>query len=205
VSNVGARRSVRRSADRHRRHAAVCVVPTGRPTVDRAWVFRARFNRRRSLRAPPKQFHEANTMGLLSRLMGSAPAKKATDDVLLLHGMLLMAGADGSIEQAELSTVQAFYDTLPEFQGKKFDDLLAQANRIVAKHGGLKDSIKALGEIESPAVRRKCFVLAADIAMASGDIDDAEDKLLEAMQRLLGIDDAFAARVIEVLQTKYTV
>lgn len=144
-------------------------------------------------------------MGLLSRLMGSAPAKKATDDVLLLHGMLLMAGADGSIEQAELSTVQAFYDTLPEFQGKKFDDLLAQANRIVAKHGGLKDSIKALGEIESPAVRRKCFVLAADIAMASGDIDDAEDKLLEAMQRLLGIDDAFAARVIEVLQTKYTV
>ena len=33
----------------------------------------------------------------------------------------------------------------------------------------------------------------------------AEDKLLEAMQRLLGIDDAFAAKVIEVLQTKYTV
>ena len=41
--------------------------------------------------------------------------------------------------------------------------------------------------------------------MASGDIDEAEDKLLETMQRLLGIDDDFAHKVIEVLQTKYTV
>ena len=41
--------------------------------------------------------------------------------------------------------------------------------------------------------------------MASGDIDEAEDTLLETMQLLLGIDDAFASRVIEVLQTKYTV
>ena len=89
-------------------------------------------------------------MGLLSRLMGSAPAKKA-------------------------------------------------------KFGGLKDSIKALGDSESPAVKKKCFVLAADIAMASGDIDEAEDTLLETMRLLLGIDDAFASRVIEVLQTKYTV
>lgn len=142
-------------------------------------------------------------MGLLSRAMGNAPTKKASDDVLLLHGMLLMAGADGSIEQAELSMVQAFFDTLPELKDKSFDELLAQANRIIAKHGGLKESIAALGDIESPAIKKKCFVLAADIAMASGDVDEAEDKLLEAMQRLFGIDEAFAAKVIEVLQVKY--
>ena len=105
-------------------------------------------------------------MGLLSRLMGggAANAKKATDDVLLLHGMLLMAGADGTIEQSELSTVQAFFDTLPEFKDKSFDELLSQANRVVAKHGGLKQSINALGEIQSPAIKKKCSVLAADIA-----------------------------------------
>jgi len=142
-------------------------------------------------------------MGLLSRLMSGGSAKKASDDVLLLHGLLLMAGADGSIDQSELSTVQAFYDTLPEFKDKKFDELLSQANRLVARHGGLKESIKALGDIESPAVKKKCFVLAADIAMASDDIDEAEDKLLETMQRLLGIEDDFANKVIEVLQSKY--
>lgn len=143
-------------------------------------------------------------MGLLSRLVGGAPAKKATDDVLLLHGMLLMAGADGAVEQGEIATVEAFFNTLPEFDGKNFGELLNQANKIVAKHGNLRESIKALGEIESPAVKKKLFVLAADIAMSSGDIDESEDKMLETMQRLLGIDDALATKVVEVLQIKYT-
>lgn len=144
-------------------------------------------------------------MGLFSRLKRNAPAKKATEDALLVHAMLLMAGADGSIEKAELSTVQAFFDTLPEFKGKSFDDLLAQANDIVARHGGLKSSIQSLAEIESPAIKKKCFVLAADIALASGDVDEAEDKLLEAMQRLLGVDDELAQKIIEVLEIKYRV
>ncbi len=144
-------------------------------------------------------------MELLSRLMGPAPARKATDDVLLLHAMLLMAGADGSIEQSELSTVQAFYDTLPEFKDKSFDELLRLANRLVARCGGIKESITALADIESPAVRKKCYVLAVDIAMASGDVDESEHKLLETMRLLLGIDDDFAAEVTEVLQTKYAI
>jgi uncharacterized tellurite resistance protein B-like protein len=142
-------------------------------------------------------------MGLLSKLMGTAPTKKATDDVLLLHGMLLMAGADGSIEGSEIATVEAFFNTLPEFKGKQFQELLAQANKVVAKHGNLRESIKALGDISSPAVKKKLFVLAADIAMSSGDIDEAEDKMLETMQRLLGVDDATAQKVLEVLQLKY--
>lgn len=52
-------------------------------------------------------------MGLLSRLTGAKPAKAPTDDVLLIHGMLLMAGADGAIEASEMSTVQSFIDVLP--------------------------------------------------------------------------------------------
>ncbi len=53
-------------------------------------------------------------------------------------------------------------------------------------------------------MKKKLFVLAADIAMSSGDIDESEDKMLETMQRLLGIDDALATKVVEVLQIKYT-
>jgi uncharacterized tellurite resistance protein B-like protein len=143
------------------------------------------------------------TMGLFKGTLAKKPMQQPGDDVLLLHGMLLMAGADGSIEQAELSTVQAFLDTLPEFNGKRFDDLLTQANRLVKTHGGIKESIQALSSIESPAIKKKCFVLAADIALSSGDVDATEEALLQSMQRLLGIDDAFAAQVVEVLQTKY--
>ncbi len=145
-------------------------------------------------------------MGLLAKVTsGSQPVKKATDDVLLLHGLLLMCSADGVMEGSEMATLEAFYNTLPEFDGKDFDELLAQANKVVARHGNLKESVKAVAEIGSEAVRKKLFVLSADIAMSSGDVDEAEDRMLEAFQRLLGIDDATATKVLEVLSLKYAV
>ena len=143
-------------------------------------------------------------MGLLAKVTsGSQPVKKASDDVLLLHGLLLMCSADGVMEGTEMATLEAFYNTLPEFDGKDFDELLAQANKVVARHGNLKESVKAVAEIQSEAVRKKLFVLAADIAMSSGDVDESEDRMLEAFQRLLNIDDATATRVLEVLSMKY--
>ena len=144
-------------------------------------------------------------MGLLSRLMGSKPTKAPTDDVLLIHGMLLMAGADGSIEAKELSTVQAFIDVLPEFHGKDIDDLISQGQRLVSRAGSLKESVKAIGELSSPTLKKKLYTLAVDLAMSSGDIDEKEDQLLETYQRLLGIDDAFAEDCITVMAAKYSV
>lgn len=52
-------------------------------------------------------------MGLLSRLTGMTSTKKPTDDVLLVHAMLLMAGADGYIDDEEIATVEGFAMTLP--------------------------------------------------------------------------------------------
>jgi tellurite resistance protein len=143
-------------------------------------------------------------MGLLSRLTANVmPAKKPADEVLLFHGMLLMAGADGALEEEEKSTVSAMFDTLPEFAGKDFGEMLAQANKVVARYGNLKESVKALAEIQSPKIQMKCFVLAADIAMSSGDVDESEDKLLETMQRMFNISDENAGKVLEVLSWKY--
>ena len=143
-------------------------------------------------------------MGLLSKLTSKVtPQKKAGDDVLLLHGLMLMAGADGVIEQREIDTLRQFWSTLPEFAGKDFDDTLDQANKVVAHYGNLKESIKALADIESEAVRKKLFVLAADMAMSSGDVDESEDEMLESMQRLLNIEDDIATKCLEVLTIKY--
>jgi len=144
-------------------------------------------------------------MGLLSRITGAKPSKAPTDDVLLIHGMLLMAGADGTIEASELSTVQAFIDVLPEFKGKDIDALVSEGRKIIARSGGLKESVKALGELSTPTLKRKLYTLAVDLAMSSGDIDEKEDQLLETYQRLLGIDDAFAQKCIEIMGVKYQV
>jgi len=143
-------------------------------------------------------------MGLLSRLTSSVmPQKKADDEVLLLHGMLLMAAADGSLDDEEKACVSAMFDTLPEFKGKDFGQMLQQANKVVSRFGNLKDSVKALAEIKNPTIQKKCFVLAADIAMSSGDVDESEDKLLETMQRMFNISDDDAGKALEVLSWKY--
>jgi uncharacterized tellurite resistance protein B-like protein len=145
-------------------------------------------------------------MGLLSKTAtGVTINKKATDDVLLLHGLMLMASADGVIEAREMCTLEAFYNTLPEFDGKEFDDLMAEANKVVARYANLQESVKAVADIQSEAVRKKLYVLAADMAMSSGDVDESEDRMLEAFQRLLGVDDALATKIIEVLSYKYAV
>lgn len=143
-------------------------------------------------------------MGLFSKILGTQPQKKASDDVLLLHSMMLMACADGVLEGAEAATLEAFINTLPEFRDADFDAQMDQAKKIASKFNNSKDAVRVLAEISSEAVRKKAFVLAADIALASGDIDDREEELLDAMQRVLNIDDALAQKIIEVLAMKYT-
>lgn len=143
-------------------------------------------------------------MGFLSRLVGGVtPQKSATDDVLLLHGMLLMAGAEGFIDQAEIESVEAYFATLPEFKGKQFGDLYQEAVKLLNRYPNKKESVKALGEIKSPQVKKKLYVIAADLAMSSGDVDEAEDELLDTMMRLLDIDEGFAQKALEVLAVKY--
>ena len=52
-------------------------------------------------------------------------------------------------------------------------------------------------------MRKKAFVLAADIALSSGDVDESEEELLEAMQRVLNIDDQLASTIVQILALKY--
>lgn len=142
-------------------------------------------------------------MGLFSKFMGTQPQKKASDDVLLLHSMMLMACADGVLEGAEAATLEAFVNTLPEFREGNFEEQWAQAKKLAGRFKDIKESVRALGEIQSESVRKKAFILAVDIALASGDIDEREEELLEAMARVMNIDEGLAQKVIEVLSLKY--
>lgn len=143
-------------------------------------------------------------MGLFNKLLGKEQVvKKAGDDALLMHSLMLMAGADGVIEASEIATIEGFINTLPEFKNKDFGTVFDQAKKVASRFGTLKESVKALGEIESDAVKKKCFILAVDMAFASGDVDASEEELLEAMQRVLGISDDLATKVLEVFSLKY--
>jgi tellurite resistance protein len=146
-------------------------------------------------------------MGLLGKFFGGQPAKKPTDDVLLLHAIMCMAAADGIIEESEGEMIRNYANTLPEFRfmsGEQFAKCFDATGKIIHKYNkDMKSSLQALNEIQSDAVRKKAFVLAVDIAMSSGDIDEAEEEMLEAMQRILRIEDDLARRIVEVIAIKY--
>ena len=146
-------------------------------------------------------------MGLLGKFLGNAPAKKPTDDVLLLHAIMCMAAADGTIEDAEDEMIRNYANTLPEFRdmdGQEFGKCFEASAKIAHKFNkDMKSSLQVLSEIQSDAVRKKAFVLAVDIAMSSGDVDESEEEMLEAMQRILRIDDELARKAIEIISLKY--
>ena len=146
-------------------------------------------------------------MGLLGKFLGTQPAKKPTDDVLLLHSIMCMAAADGIIEDTEDEMIRNYANTLPEVRdmdGNEFGKCFEASAKIAHKYNrDMKSSLQVLNEIQSDAVRKKAFVLAVDIAMSSGDVDENEEEMLEAMQRILKIDDDLARRCIEVIALKY--
>lgn len=146
-------------------------------------------------------------MGLLGKFLGSAPAKAPADDVLLLHSIFCMAAADGSIDDSEDELIRAYANTLPEFRemdGAQFNLVMDASVKIAHRYDrDMKASLAVLNEIKSDAVRKKAFVLAVDVAMSSGDIDEAEEEMLEAMQSILRIDDELATKILEVISLKY--
>jgi tellurite resistance protein len=146
-------------------------------------------------------------MGLLSSVFGNQPSKKPADDVLLLLSMMLMAEADEVVEDSEAATFTAFAQTLPEFrdvEGLAWERMVNESQKILSRYKNREiEAVSELNAIQSPAIRRKAFVLAADLALASGDIDAREEQLLVAMQRTLGIDDQTAHAIVQVLGFKY--
>jgi tellurite resistance protein len=145
-------------------------------------------------------------VGLLSRLAGMAPAKAPSDDALLIHAMFLMAGADGNFDDEETSVIRGFANSLPEFKDtneQEWMSLVGDARKLARKFENPKASVAALGQLSTPKLKQKAFLLAADIALASGDVDEDEDAMLESMQRVLGLDDSTANAIINVLAIKY--
>ena len=127
-------------------------------------------------------------------------AKTPLDTILLLHGMMVMSDFRNEAEAAVLDT---FLKTLPEFKLEDIDELKAAVAKIRNEYPTAKDSIAALAKISSDVVKRKTFILALDIAMASGAIDAFEDELLEELRTTLGIDLTAAENILDVLAVKY--
>ena len=134
-------------------------------------------------------------MGLLLTLVASDEGATLVDDYRpLLRTVRLMGFANGKLGPNEQVVIDALVKTVPQLR------VLAETppERI-----GRQQFLDSLAAMTSVRLRKQCYVLAIEVALASGHVNEAEDQFCEAMQRALRLDDRFAAQVIEVIACKY--
>jgi tellurite resistance protein len=150
-----------------------------------------RFDRARAILAPQA-----------SAASGAPDARRVA--VLFTAAMMHAASADGRIDPEERRQIEAHFATVKELAGFAPTELLeaAYAERSV---------LASIGELSSPALRRKAFVLAAEILASArdgkllGDASDPNVQAVDALARALGLegDQVFLAQVVRTVMTKY--
>lgn len=131
------------------------------------------------------------------------PTIAVPPEALLFHAMYLMAIIDGSASTAELQVVQGLLTGLPEFGGSSVKSLVAASKSLVKNYGGTIDSIVALTGLKKKVHKVKCYLLAAEVAYASGGVGEAENALLKTIAKVLGLDAETTRTISKVLRMKY--
>jgi hypothetical protein len=122
------------------------------------------------------------------------------DEVLVAEALIAASFAYGDDEWARSDVVKAFLRTLPEMRQLDVAGIYREAERNVRRHGAIV-RIRELRRIRTMALRRKCLVMAMDVAFSSGVLDDGET--LDAIRTSLGIPHREARRFAIVLRVKY--
>jgi hypothetical protein len=134
-------------------------------------------------------------MGLLRELT-STTNRGHVDEATLLRGILSVMGTiDGKLDASERAAISALFRTVPQLRDGAEPTEPPRANRA--------QLLEELGRITDERLRRQCFVLAVEVALSSGGVNDSEDQYVERLRAALNIDDGFARRTVEVLAYKY--
>jgi uncharacterized membrane protein YebE (DUF533 family) len=132
-------------------------------------------------------------MGLLTQY--TALELAAPGDARALRDVLSAVGSvDGVVDAQESALIAAFFRTIPQLRDEPVR---------VPPRAAREALLAELGALPSERLRRQCFVVAVELAIASDGVNDAEDAYLTALQKALRIDDAFARAVLEVMACKY--
>ena len=118
--------------------------------------------------------------------------------------MVFAAGADGVLADEEARQLEAHFATVKELTAFSAADLMAAVKTEVA-------GLEALGELATTTLRRKAFVLAAEVIASArdgklgGEPSDPNVQAVTALAKALYLDDdqLFLAQVVRTVNAKY--
>lgn len=126
------------------------------------------------------------------------------DAILLTAAMAFAAAADGKLDEAEARQLEAHFTTVKELAAFDAKQLLDGARTEVT-------SIDELRALSSPGLRRKAFVLAAEVIASAqngaitGDPKDPNVQAICSLAKALDVerDPVFIAQVVRTVSAKY--
>lgn len=142
-------------------------------------------------------------MGLFDKVLG-----KGNDALTAAEGFTGIAvcavAADGVITQDEvqglavaLTRTRSFKDSSPRQVQASFEKVTR-----IAKDKGVGELLRMSSEAIPKELRPTAFAIATDLVFADGDVSGSERKYLEEIQRTLGVADADALKIVEVMAIK---
>ncbi len=117
---------------------------------------------------------------------------------------VLAVAADGVIEQEEIRGIIFGLVEKKLFRCYDVNRLTSQLNESAREiqRRGAGPVIEAANKALPAELRETAFALATDLILSDGDVDSKEKALLEDLQKALGIDQALALKIAEVMLVK---
>lgn len=147
---------------------------------------------------------EGNIMGLFDKFNSKDEKEKLSKEEAFAAVSLASIAADGVITEEEARGLYIILLRTKMFSGYNDKQMSSMLNKLVniVKRQGV-DALVMLSKDSLPEeLKATAFAVATDLALADGEIAEEEKKLLTKIQQTLGVPEAKAIEIIEVMMIK---
>ncbi|MBN2098416.1 MAG: tellurite resistance TerB family protein [Dehalococcoidia bacterium] len=144
-------------------------------------------------------------MGLFDKVLGKDDGEIKLEKKEAFGAIAVAAVAsDGDVSPEEVQRVAIDLMTLKAFRKADLRDLRNVLDKVASliKKRGIGPVLQAAKAGLSKDELAAAFFVAVDLVLADGVVEDNEKKFLEELQRTIGMDDATAIKITEVVVIK---
>ena len=143
-------------------------------------------------------------MGFFSNFFKGSPVTFTIHDEREAYASILLAcmESDGEMSEEEKTTFYVTLKARPLFSNLDIIELISKAANNMNKLGGSAAVIDAGAAAITDKTRLALFINCVDIILSDGQVTKQEEEILDYLKSKLGVDDAFASNVVNVLLIK---
>ena len=126
----------------------------------------------------------------------------------LIYVMVVVAAADGKMDERELQAIGALARRLPAFKGFDPDRLITtveDCSAILQENEGLEAVLGLVRDALSESLRETAYWLALEMALSDRHVALEEVRVIETLRRALGLDRLVAAALERGARARYQV